>query len=109
MRSSRYQFPLIPVKSVLLTIALAATGLVRAVDTKADVVLILSDDQGSIGYGVAGYPVVPTRSLDRPKSQNLFCARGIVMPFYSSGESRMETAVAESDAGKPAHSSLCLT
>jgi formylmethanofuran dehydrogenase subunit A len=97
------------VKSVPPTIARAATGLECAVDTKAGVVLILSNDQDPNGGCFAKYPVVRNRSLDRPKAQNLFYARGIILSVCSSGESCIETVAVESEAGKRAYSSLRLT
>jgi arylsulfatase A-like enzyme len=70
-------------KRILLTIALAATCLVHGSDSKPNVILILSDDQGFNDYGFMGHPVVQTPSLDRLASQSLLYTRGYVMPVCS--------------------------
>ncbi len=64
---------------LLITIAISA----HAADTKPNVILIISDDQGFPDYGFMGNKIVHTPNLDRIASQSLLYTRGYTMPLCS--------------------------
>lgn len=70
-------------KPLLLALTLAAVSLTSAAETKPNIVLILSDDQGFNDYGFMGHKVVRTPNLDRMASASLLYTRGYVMPVCS--------------------------
>lgn len=68
----------------ILSLALGLACLsVSAADSRPNVILLLSDDQGFTDYGFMGHEVVKTPHIDRLASQSLLYTRGYVMPVCS--------------------------
>lgn len=70
-------------KTLLATFFIAVTCLAQAAETRPNVILILSDDQGFSDYGFMGHKVVRTPNIDRMASESLLYTRGYVMPVCS--------------------------
>ena len=68
-------------RQLLLSCVLAATAI--AAESKPNIILIISDDQGFPDYGFMGNKVVQTPNHDRMASQGLLYTRGYTMPLCS--------------------------
>ncbi|MCY3010118.1 MAG: sulfatase [Planctomycetota bacterium] len=62
---------------LVLSIALVASSTVHA-ETRPNVVLIISDDQGAGDYGFMGHPHIQTPHIDRLAKESLTFTRGFV-------------------------------
>ncbi len=67
----------------LLALLCVICSYAQAGDSKPNVILILSDDQGFTDYGFMGHEIVQTPNIDRLASQSLLYTRGYVMPVCS--------------------------
>lgn len=64
-------------------LALLCVSSAFSVESKPNVILIISDDHGFNDYGFMGHPIVKTPHLDRMASESLLYTRGYVMPVCS--------------------------
>jgi uncharacterized sulfatase len=71
------------VKTISFLILLCFASVAHSVESRPNVILIISDDHGFNDYGFMGHPTVKTPHLDRMASESLLYTRGYVMPVCS--------------------------